>query len=118
MVPEHARKRLLREIRGGGGEILLGDPRHLRLPCPPRVSRLSKGPSNGSVALRDPGGSGGRAWRPVAMGEAALHRGVEILGVPYPAPVGMRPGGVAVGGGAPYSRKKCAPWGTPAAGRT
>ena len=27
-------------------------------------------------------------------------------------------GGVAAGGGAPHSRKKCAPWGTPAVGRT
>src|SRR5659263_536622 len=55
VVREHARKRLLGEIRGGGEEILLGDPRDLGLPHAPRVSRLSQGPSGGSVGLRDPG---------------------------------------------------------------
>ena len=89
VVREHARKRLLREIRGGRGEILLGDPRDLRLPRPPRGSRLSKGPSAGRVALRDPGASGGGRRRLLAVGEAALPRGVEILGVPDPPPVGV-----------------------------
>ena len=42
------------------------------------------------VALRDPGRSGGRPGRLLAVGEAALPRGVEILGIPDPPPVGVR----------------------------
>src|SRR5659263_160388 len=99
VVREHARKRLFREIRGGRGKILLGHPRDLRLPHPPRISRLSKGPSAGSVALRDPGASRGGRRRLLALGETALHRGVEILGVPDPPPVGgMREGRIQASG--------------------
>ena len=92
VVREHARKCLLREVRGGGGEILLGDPRDLRLPYPPRGSRLSKGPAKGRVALRDPGAPRGGGGRLLAVGEAALHRGVEILGIPDPPPLGVGDG--------------------------
>src|SRR3989337_2452573 len=90
VVGEHAGERLFREVRGGRGKIHLGDPRDLRLPRSPRVPCLPEGPSGGCVAARDPGPGEGGTRGPLAMGEAALHRRMEILGLPDPSPLGVR----------------------------
>jgi len=75
VVREYARKRLLREIRRGRGEIFLGDPRHLRLPRPRAVLAfrkvLPKDVALSAIRVRPEGGAGA-AWR---WAETALHRG-------------------------------------------